>query len=64
MKFWVKGLSIAALALLTGGIPSWAQQPESGRRHSHQTLRQWYQLPPQLRQLRQLRQWRRRHPPP
>ena len=30
MKFWVKGLSVAALALLTGGIPSWAQQPGSG----------------------------------
>jgi len=31
MKFWVKGLSVAALALLTGGIPSWAQQPDPGK---------------------------------
>lgn len=30
MKFWGKGLSVAALALLIGGIPSWAQQPEPG----------------------------------
>jgi competence protein ComEA len=27
MKFWVKGLSVAALTILTGGMPSWAQQP-------------------------------------
>ncbi len=30
MKFWVKGLSVAALTFLTGGMPSWAQQPGTG----------------------------------
>ncbi len=30
MKFWVKGLSVAALTILTGGMPSWAQQPGTG----------------------------------
>lgn len=30
MKFWVKGLSVAALTILTGSMPSWAQQPGTG----------------------------------
>lgn len=30
MKLWVKGFSIAALALITGGMPVWAQHPEMG----------------------------------
>jgi len=27
MKLWAKGFSVAALAILTAGIPVWAQQP-------------------------------------
>ena len=30
MKLWAKGFSIVALAILTGGIPVWAQQPGMG----------------------------------
>jgi competence protein ComEA len=30
MKLWVKGFSVAALAILTGGLPVWAQQPGMG----------------------------------
>ena len=30
MKLWVKGFSVAALAILTGGMPVWAQQPGMG----------------------------------
>ena len=30
MKLWAKGFSVAALAILTGGIPVWAQQPGMG----------------------------------
>jgi competence protein ComEA len=30
MKLWTKGFSVAALAILTGGMPVWAQQPGTG----------------------------------
>jgi comEA protein len=30
MKLWAKGFSVAALAILTGGMPVWAQQPGMG----------------------------------
>ena len=30
MKLWAKGFSVAALAIITGGMPVWAQQPEMG----------------------------------
>jgi competence protein ComEA len=30
MKLWAKGFSVAVLAILTGGIPVWAQQPGMG----------------------------------
>ena len=30
MKLWAKGFSVAALAILTAGIPVWAQQPGMG----------------------------------
>jgi septal ring-binding cell division protein DamX len=30
MKLWAKGFSVAALAIITGGMPVWAQQPGMG----------------------------------
>jgi competence protein ComEA len=30
MKFWRRGLSVAVITLLTGGISVWAQQPGTG----------------------------------
>src|SRR5688572_1444260 len=30
MKLWAKGFSVAALVIITGGMPVWAQQPGTG----------------------------------